>query len=137
MDYNKETLYKQCEVCGEVFATKRTNKLYCSKECAQKKHNKSARERAREKAAQPSKKMCIVCNKMFTASPAQRTTCSLNCRVVRRNYMVAKNRATKNVEEITPKTRKKTVNLVEAAKLAREAGLTYGQWQAKQYLEER
>lgn len=41
----------------------------------------------------------------------------------------------KKAEERTPKTKKKTINLVEAAKQAKAEGLTYGQWQAKQYLE--
>ncbi len=77
-------IYKHCAQCGESFRyCSRTNRRYCSKECAHKIVVTKARIKARkDHSPLPTKKICIECGEEFIASKFVRSVrvyCSSIC----------------------------------------------------------
>lgn len=115
-------MIKTCEHCKKVFETDISKQIYCSKKCSVDDY----REKHRKEKEKIIKK-CVICGEVFEADRETAVCCSEHCRAIR-----------KKLREQAKTPKRKTTNtqkLVEDAKKAREAGLTYGQWQARQYTE--
>ena len=115
-------MIKICEYCKNTFEAGAGRQIYCSKKCA----IESYREKHR-KEKEKNIKNCVICGEFFEADRETAVYCSDHCRAIG-----------KKLREQAKTPRRKTTNtqkLAEDAKKAREAGLTYGQWQARQYAE--
>lgn len=115
-------MIKICECCKKQFETDTKRTIYCSKKCCQDAY-RERRYTEKEKII----KQCVVCGEFFEADRETAVCCSDHCRAIR-----------KKLREQAKTPKRKTTNtqkLVEDAKKAREAGLTYGKWQERQYTE--
>jgi hypothetical protein len=145
----KEAKERKCVICGAGYFSARENKLTCSSECSKKLQNKRSvqyqkakREKERALGGRPKEttkkpkttfkerrwvkkvyppKECARCGKVFTPSCPANRYCSLACS----NPSLAK--------KYEPKP---LTGLALDNYLAREQGLTYGQWRGLQILKE-
>lgn len=115
-------IIKKCAACGKEFTPNRGKQIYCSAKCRIKQSN------MREKLSAPERKFtCQYCKKVFV-SKMKKKYCSFEC-------------CTKANIKTKTKTRRRTtafpsLSIEQINKLAREQGLTYGQYMAKVYAEE-
>ena len=114
----------KCLYCKKEFKYRyRMGEKFCSRECNVAFH--SAKKRG--------VKHCVVCGKELPLK--KRTYCSNACALtmkLKRQMDNNKDQYKKPKAEEKPKVaKKKKLSLVEVAKLAKEAGLTYGQYVAK------
>lgn len=119
----------KCINCGKEFKIKfRSNEKYCSTECGQQFYKNKNKEQ----------RFCLVCGKELP--PRRRSYCSDECRykgkiayqIYRNNELYKKPKA--EAEEKPKRKRgrpKKMPSLSDINALAREEGLTYGQYCAK------
>lgn len=94
---DKRTFYLQCQVCGKVFSTHNSNRVYCTSKCRRKAHNKRI-----QGYNMPSDMLrtCAFCGETFKAKVAKEKYCSIECRkeVQRqrsRKYMALKRKTSK------------------------------------------
>ncbi len=115
---------KTCIICGKVFRSI-GHRITCSTECSYKR----TLNKTNENAARQIEVECSVCGKTFVKRKSQQKyTCSPEC-------TKAFGQAHKGKVDRTKK-KKKESQLIELNNEARRKGLTYGQLQAKRYLEE-
>lgn len=100
----------KCACCGIEFETERNAKKYCSVKCRAKFNKKQARIKMKTCT-------CNWCGIVFETEK-KRKYCSEDCRMIA-------NRRKKN------KALKHNKSIEQIAKLAREAGLSYGQYVQK------
>lgn len=111
----KNTTVLKCLGCGTNFVRKKSAQKYCSAKCRKKQYTKP---HVIEKYKQPKMFECAWCG-IFFETDHKEDYCSEECRIKAGNR---KNRRRKS---------QKTIKLEQVAKLAREAGLSYGQYVAK------
>jgi predicted nucleic acid-binding Zn ribbon protein len=106
---------KICPTCGKEFYTDTNAKKYCSKKCQKKLVIKK----------EPMRKCtCAWCGAVFT-TPRRRTYCTEECRLFANG---------KTRESRKPKPKKPLFSLEQVARMAKEAGLTYGMYVQKNNL---
>lgn len=115
---------KKCPVCGKEFTTDKNAQKFCSDVC---------RYRGYAVTHSP-KTRCLICGKTFTISKVRLEYCSVACKDKARRLALQKQYAARPA--LRRKTRNKTnLSLTEIAKLARDAGMTYGEYVARYELE--
>lgn len=72
-------------------------------------------------------KRCTICGKEFTTKSQRATACSDECRRIRE---IDRGRQKRERKRGKRSTRRDGLSLSEAARLAREHGMTYGQYMA-------
>ena len=110
----KETV---CQQCGKTYMPKRRDQLFCSNKCRWM-HQKTAKKKPEQE------KECIVCGMMFLTTSARRETCSKECR----DDLYSDRRLWFMYTGKTEKPRESQIDAINQK--AREAGMTYGQYQA-------
>lgn len=124
-------MIKTCEHCKKIFETDISKQIYCSKKCSVDDY----REKHRKEKEKIIKK-CAVCGEFFEADRENAVCCSEHCRKIRiRLKTNERDEAERKRQRTTRKKKTNTQKLIEDAAKAKEAGLTYGQWQARQYAE--
>ena len=109
---------KVCRECRHIFTTSVNSQMFCSAECRQKAY--------RKKKAMP-RARCPVCGRIFSITDTRKKYCSAACRVG-----LDDNKPQSGKSGIQGKVLVNTcLSLDEIAKLAREAGMTYGEYVAK------
>lgn len=109
---------KVCRECRHIFTTSVNSQMFCSAECRQKAY--------RKKKAMP-RARCPVCGRIFSITDTRKKYCSAACRLglddnkSQRSMWANQERQLVNT----------CLSLDEIAKLAREAGMTYGEYVAK------
>lgn len=63
-----------CKCCGEIFESRSTAKIFCSKKCLAKFYRQEAAEKRRREA------VCPTCGKTFSTTRADKKYCSDDCR---------------------------------------------------------
>lgn len=142
-------MIKICAICNTPFEVgewdaNRSIRKYCGVKCAER----AAYERKKEYALHGKKPMhnvkCEVCGKIFLTAYARKVVCSLECQDERRKRlakMYGKRRREAIKDGTHPSKQKKVQNRVasveEVQKKAREAGMSYGQYMAMLYMQER
>lgn len=117
MDINKK-----CVACGKEFTPNRGKQIYCSAECRIKRNSNKRKIECTQR-----KFICQYCKKVFV-SKMKKKYCSFEC-------------CTKANTKTKTKTRRRitafpSLSIEQINKLAREQGLTYGQYMTKIYAEE-
>lgn len=75
-------------------------------------------------------KKCVICGKIFKPKTHNQKTCSAKCKLKRHEQQNKKTRA----EKVKPKRkRNRESELAKINRLAKESGMTYGQYMAEQY----
>ena len=105
---------KKCEVCGKEFETEYKHQKYCCEICKRKRDYQ--RHLVGERIF-----VCRFCGKEFK-SKKKCAYCSTQCRGRYRRNSKRPSRAPKGA-----------LSLSEVARLAREQGLTYGQYMQREY----
>lgn len=142
-------MIKICATCGKEFEVEtsdrnRDRRRYCGIECAEK----GAYERRKQYAKYGRKPMfnveCQYCGKIFLTNMERKTTCSLECSYQRsliRQRENGRKRREAIREGLLPRPskpkQKKVATVEEVQKKAREAGMSYGQYMAQLYMQER
>ncbi len=109
---------KVCRECRHIFTTSVNSQMFCSAECRQKAY--------RKKKAMP-RARCPVCGRIFSITDSRKKYCSAACRLG-----LDDNKPRSGKCGIQEKALVNTcLSLDEIAKLAREAGMTYGEYVAK------
>lgn len=112
---------KICEYCGQPFETDKNAQRFCSRECS----SDSRRTRDEEyyiRRRMNRKLICGYCGKEFH-NGRRRQYCSNECR------LAANGRG--DIKQYELKKIKPKLSICEVIKLAREEGLTYGEYCAK------
>lgn len=109
---------KKCLHCGKEFTTKGNRGMYCCEKC-KKDHYSEQKRWSRWKRIL----VCEECGRMFNSKGAKKYCCA-ECRVLATNTKTRKNVFTKEP----------SVNIETVTRLAREEGLSYGQYVAKHNL---
>lgn len=142
-------MIKVCAICNTSFEVddedrNRNRRRYCGIECAEK----AAYQRKKEYALNGKKMFnvkCEICGKVFITCYSQKVTCSVECREERarrvtREWSRVRREAILNGELPKPERKKAKQNKVatveEIQKKAREAGMSYGQYMARLYMQE-
>lgn len=142
----------KCKNCGKEFTRTNPRQKYCSLECRLEYNAKKAtakREKARAK--NPIVKTCVVCGKQI--APPKQKTCSNECALIHKKRYEAeawqrdkaerkaareRRKAEKEEEMKTERERKKrqkpALSTAQINALARNEGLSYGQYVAKHNL---
>lgn len=141
-------MIKICAICNTPFEVgewdaNRATRKYCGEKCA----TRAAYERKKEYALHGKKPMvnvkCEVCGKIFLTAYSRKVVCSLECQDERRKirakfYGKRRREAIKNGTHPSKqkKAQIKVETVVEVQKKAREAGMSYGQYMARLYMQE-
>lgn len=112
---------KNCKLCEKEFMQRASNQIYCSMEC-KKKAFEGKYKYVREKP-QIKKYICHYCGKEFE-SERKKMYCSIKCRSKANSPYARKDEF--ELTTLLKPIHKKTLS--EVARLATEAGLTYGQY---------
>ena len=130
---------KICVICGEQFTTTNSQKKSCSHACQDELSRRTTRKwyemhkRGNVKQGLPGKR-CLYCNELYHPNRSDQLYCSRECRqkdyALKQKWKGRKSTAQKRKERSRGK---KNTGLVDIAKQARAAGLTYGQYVADQY----
>lgn len=130
---------KICVICGEEFTTTNSQKKSCSHACQDELSRRTTRKwyethkRGNVKQGLPEKR-CLYCNEPYYPNRSDQLYCSRECRkkdyTLKQKWKGRKSAAQKRKER---SREKKNTGLVDIAKQARAAGLTYGQYVADQY----
>lgn len=142
-------MIKICAICNASFEVdeldkNRNRRRYCGTYCA----TQAAYQRKKD-CAKNGKKMynveCETCGKVFITCYSQKVTCSMECSHERAKKMARGwNRArkeairngTRTASERKKPKQKKIATVEEIQKKAREAGMSYGQYMARLYMQE-
>ena len=114
---------RQCPCCGNKFTTAYGMKIYCSPSCSVEgqKIKAAGRKKGMQPKALPKEitKVCINCGNEFKTSAHKQKYCSPAC-----------------MQEMRKKSKKqkKILSISEIAVLARESGMSYGQYVQKEQL---
>lgn len=111
---------KKCPTCGKEFTTDKNAKKFCSDVCRYRSYAVSRSPKAR----------CPICGRTFTLSKVRLEYCSVACRDKAHRQELQKQYAVRPAIE-RRKRIKTSLSLTEIAKLAREAGMTYGEYVAR------
>ena len=111
------THLKTCPACGKEYETKREAQKYCSKECANLMRVRSRRETPLKK------KTCAICLSGFWGMTTAKY-CSPACEAEAM-------RRKKTADKARTKREGTALSLSAIAAMAREEGLSYGQYVAK------
>jgi hypothetical protein len=114
--------FKKCKFCGNSFATRHSTQLYCCKSCSSQAFADLKAELATGEAITHRLK-CNFCGKPFT-NKRRKSYCSNECRLMANGRCARPKPKDKKAEK--PK-----VSIAEVCVLARQQGLTYGQYVAK------
>lgn len=142
-------MIKVCLMCGASFEVdeldkNRNRRKYCGEECAAK----AAYQRKKDYALNGKKMFnveCEICGKIFVTCYSQKVTCSPECKHERAKKMAigwnrARREAILNGTRPAPNRKKpkqkKVATVEEIQKKAREAGMSYGQYMARLYMQE-
>lgn len=128
-----------CRMCGNKFLTD-TNKRYCSDECKKKGHDIIHAEWLKKNqpaTLPPTTKICKECGKEFIAKGSSVVTqlyCGVKCRK-KAGYRAWLERETEWGRQTKKQNKKKPeVSLEEMNRRAKEAGLSYGQYMARELM---
>lgn len=118
---------KVCPECGKEFTAKSNRQIYCSAKCCNKFNHKLNQIHVTSYT-------CAHCGKAFKSNQRKKY-CSYECCVkantkTKKRRTIYSNKAQKSRKTFMP------LSLPQINKLAREQGLTYGQYMAKIYAEE-
>lgn len=108
---NKEM---QCPVCGKVFVRTHNAQKHCSAECRIKYYSQ---KKVKDHYRPPKMYECAWCGKFFDSDRKKKYCCD-ECRI-------------KAYQKRPTRRKKPKLSLAEVNALAREEGLTYGQYFAK------
>lgn len=130
-----------CVECGGAFIPKTARQITCSSECSEARARKKSKEWANAHKKEPKRprihqRICPVCGKTFETTSNRKVYCTIDCY---QKHMYQKKHETylkeKEEEAKQAKRRRRKMNshqaLVEASIEARNAGMSYGQWQAR------
>lgn len=128
----KEAIEKTCPICGKVFEASgyAIKRIYCGDKCLKAAMKK---RRAEERLEQPPNavvdwidpseiKICPVCKENFVATRKNQKYCSEKCK--------GKAKRQREEERAMKGPTKTNASLSEIARLARENGMTYGEYVA-------
>lgn len=124
-DFSKYPIPKNCKVCGKKFMANSTGTKYCSDDC---------RELAMKKRLK--KLTCAICGKEFESVKCNARYCSQECRykAQKLNYKTYKNYGVEQDNHTkVRKTSKRHLSSIN--RKARDANMSYGEYQAKLYME--
>ena len=142
-------MIKICAICGKSFEVddmdrNRFVRKYCSDECtAQAAYIRKRNYRLNGKKGMTNVK-CEVCGKIFLTAYVRQVTCSMECKY-ERTKMLARENDRQRREAIRNGThpslrkkakQKKVATVEEIQREAREAGMSYGQYMARLYMQE-
>ena len=127
----RKPIKKICKVCGNEFETTAIRRVTCSDECKEKLNKIAVVEwRKTHKGVDYPEKPCLFCGKNFKPKKIDQTYCCKECR----NKDYRKQRKWDHPKKVkTYKVTKNNDSITDIAKLARAAGMTYGQYVADQY----
>lgn len=120
---------KICNFCGKEFESRHPAVQYCSKSCKNKAQRRRRRQREAAARGYVYHRVCRHCKKEFDVHDHRVNYCSVECRSkAAKEYRVVYNR--RYAEKVAEREEKKKAipSLSEVARLAREQGLTYGQY---------
>lgn len=136
----QESVKVTCPVCGKKFVAKK-KRVYCSDDCKKKAVKKRDQERYQQlkgKLSEGKIVKCGCCGKKFNTKNGGSKYCSKDCQLIMSRRISAE--YNRNKRELTrafmahkASTKSDGIDAVVAA--AKEAGMTYGQYKAIQFLE--
>lgn len=122
----------------------RNRRKYCSIDCEDTARNERHKELRKNGKKPPQNVECEICGKIFITNLSQKVTCSPECKDERHRRMVnANNRARREailngtLPKSVRKKQKKVESVEELSRKAKEAGMSYGQYMAQRYMQER
>lgn len=116
---------KICKVCGKEFETENSKKCYCTFACRQEGMRRYAREYAKSY-----QNICKNCGKYFRAGRGT-SYCSPECKEAALGRSVDVKPAASAPKKKSHAKSAKPQTLSQVAKLARDAGMTYGEYVQK------
>lgn len=135
----RESVKVTCPTCGKKFVSKK-GKRYCSDDCRRKAEKKRDRERYQQlkgKLSEGKIVKCGCCGKEFNTKNGGSKYCSKDCRLIMSRQISAE--YNRNKRELTKafmarrsETKSNGIDAVAAA--AKEAGMSYGQYKAAEFL---
>ena len=79
-----DLIVKKCPMCGKIFETFKTNKIYCCRDCMKTACNlrfyeKVKNDRRRARLAKAPVRQCVVCGASYKRKTANQKCCSSEC----------------------------------------------------------
>lgn len=135
----RESVKVTCPTCGKKFVSKK-GKRYCSDDCRRKAEKKRNRERYQQfkgKLSEGKIVKCGCCGKEFNTKNGGSKYCSKDCRLIMSRQISAE--YNRNKRELTKafmarRSETKSTGIDAVAAAAKEAGMSYGQYKAAEFL---
>jgi len=128
--YREDNMIAVCEICGKK-KKKKGNVKCCCEECSKEALRRRQEKYRIQEKVEKEYRVCEICESIFKALPtSKRTTCCSRCKQLKEEY-----------DEVELHTFEDAIymresKLIEINTLARNQGLSYGQLQAKKWLED-
>lgn len=142
-------MIKICVICKKEFHVddldrNRNRRKYCSIDCEDTARNERHKELRKNRKKPPRNVECEVCGKIFLTHLSQKVTCSPECqherskRISRENCRLRREAILNGtLPKPERKKQKKVETIMDIQRKAKEAGMSYGQYMAQRYMQER